>query len=713
MGVIESQLAAQIAKARARADGDIAALAAARRDQTSLALSADARRDRVNFLTASLGDPAAAESMLERIILGNELQPVSYLQRGALAARAVARIAIRSMLGSGWGTGFLISPQVLLTNNHVLPDRETARGSAAHFQFETDLADQPIGPTEFALDPDTLFVTSAELDFSAVAVRPRSADGAMAVDAFGFLPLLGMTGKVADGEWLTIVQHPAGERKQLCVRENRLLKRTDVALWYSTDTLAGSSGSPVFNNDWFVVALHHSGIPEEKNGRMQTVDGRDYDPATMPDTQIKWIANEGIRASRIADELHRTQPNHPLLRPMFEATPQSARIQAVRSATPPMTGVRMAAPSDAPLPRPRENDAMPAYPMDIRVRIEADGSARVLSGQESMMGPAESAGTGAAERTAALEVPFDDDYGTRTGYRADFLGRNAVVDLPAVGPGMKDEIAHLVVPGREKEFVLHYHNYSLVMHAKRRLALYSAANIDFSGRFDLARPADVWRRDPRIKREHQLEGFYYANNQFDRGHLTRREDLEFGKTRLVALQSAADTCHWTNCTPQHRLFNQGKTVWQGIERYILENTIETDQLKAQVITGPVLDEGDPDYRKIQYPVQFWKVVVALDEAGEMFATAYIAGQAEIIAQHGIEAAPFGAFRTFQTTVAEIERLTGLAFKGKGKKLSDFDPLQKRPRRSTRRARGAEEAAGMPPAPEGYFALGGVDDIVTR
>jgi endonuclease G len=60
------------------------------------------------------------------------------------------------------------------------------------------------------------------------------------------------------------------------------------------------------------------------------------------------------------------------------------------------------------------------------------------------------------------------------------------------------------------------------MHAQRRLPIYSAANISFAHRFEMSRPPDVWRRDPRILAEYQLENWYYASNQFDRGHMTPR-----------------------------------------------------------------------------------------------------------------------------------------------------------------------------------------------
>jgi endonuclease G len=268
--------------------------------------------------------------------------------------------------------------------------------------------------------------------------------------------------------------------------------------------------------------------------------------------------------------------------------------------------------------------------------------------------------------------------------------------------------------GNQSGHTLKYHNHSVVMHSQRRFAIFSAANIRFDKRYDMNRPTDVWRRDPRIADKYQIQNFYYAGNQFDRGHLTRREDMEYGDSAREALATAADTCHWTNCTPQHARFNQNKEIWQGIERHILEETILSGKFSAQVITGPVLDEGDPEYKDIQYPLQFWKVVAALTDKDELFATAYIASQEEVIAQYGIEKVElFGPYRTFQVKITEIERLTGLLFMCGARDdvpLARHDPLEISRRRLRRSHAEPSEAARLRTGME-YHEIRQLEDIV--
>jgi endonuclease G len=364
-------------------------------------------------------------------------------------------------------------------------------------------------------------------------------------------------------------------------------------------------------------------------------------------------------------------------------------------------------------------------PIEIKLDVTNTGTVSVAGAQESVMAAvarfeeARKKYPGVDfEVESQFELEFNKNYGNRKGYNADFLGDGFKVHLPKLEEYLVPLTARLLA--NDNEYVLKYHNYSVVMHKARKLAIYSAANVKFSERYEMSRPKDVWRLDPRIPASAQLGEFYYARNNFDRGHLTRREDLEFGPKRVDALDSAADTFHFTNCAPQHSRFNQSKAIWQGIERHILEESIKSEKFNAQIITGTVLDEGDPLYKGLQYPLRYWKIAAAINAKDDLFATAYIASQEDVIDEFGIEAAPeipFAPFKMFQVKISEIERLTGLSFTyskkgGDIKPLSDKDPLNKRlPRTNRRRVNFGESSAQAAFVPEGYILLETADDIV--
>ncbi|MEM6724996.1 MAG: serine protease, partial [Bacteroidota bacterium] len=68
---------------------------------------------------------------------------------------------------------------------------------------------------------------------------------------------------------VSIIQHPKGEYKQVAMSDNLVTEISTKSIEYRTDTLPGSSGSPVLNYDWQVVGLHR-GSPRGKDANIAT-----------------------------------------------------------------------------------------------------------------------------------------------------------------------------------------------------------------------------------------------------------------------------------------------------------------------------------------------------------------------------------------------------------------------------------------------------------
>jgi endonuclease G len=88
--------------------------------------------------------------------------------------------------------------------------------------------------------------------------------------------------------------------KKVALRQNEV---TNLSLpkfiRYVADTKSGSSGAPVFNDKWEVVAVHHAGIPRyNAEEQILNLSGGIWDKS-QGEIQIDWIENEGVRVSSI------------------------------------------------------------------------------------------------------------------------------------------------------------------------------------------------------------------------------------------------------------------------------------------------------------------------------------------------------------------------------------------------------------------------------
>ena len=199
------------------------------------------------------------------------------------SARAVC--LIRTAAGNG--TGFMIDASTVITNNHVFtgdPDVLAGRGDAesatAVFGYENDTDGRPKATSEYTLAPVQGFLASLDLDY---AVSRVSGDPG---STWGWLRLPD-SNDLAVGDDVYVIQHPRGLPKQISFAANTVTAMTDDRVQYTADTLRGSSGAPVFDRRWSLVAVHHANV-------LVT------DPAGREVTR-----NQGVLAPVIRDDLAR------------------------------------------------------------------------------------------------------------------------------------------------------------------------------------------------------------------------------------------------------------------------------------------------------------------------------------------------------------------------------------------------------------------------
>lgn len=179
-----------------------------------------------------------------------DFQHPYFLKKGWERSRSVGLVP-------GFGTVFLIAPDILMTNWHVFRRSDWPLGLNVAFDVELGDDGLPMVPVRHALRPDVLFYSYDKLDFCVVAVDGNPGD------TRGYVNLRNFASVKSDSR-ANIIQHPAGGLKQIAVRENSIKHFDDDVIQYWTDTEHGSSGSPVFDDNWEILGLHfqHDSAPD-------------------------------------------------------------------------------------------------------------------------------------------------------------------------------------------------------------------------------------------------------------------------------------------------------------------------------------------------------------------------------------------------------------------------------------------------------------------
>ena len=640
-------------------------------------LARNLARTKANLLAASAaasgapGSPGRTVAQLsqERIIGSSDLVDINYLELAIAVGRGVARIQI----GNEYGTGFLVGPGLAMTNHHVIEDEDDARRAQFQFDYQDNASGDLLPRHDYQADPGAFFFTDPDLDFTIVGLAALS-DHGRSLTAYPWLKLIGETGKAEAGDPVNIIQHPRGGLKQIAFRENKIIEIPDSRksfLYYTTDTEPGSSGSPCFNDQWEIVALHHSGVPA-LNRQKQIVrkDGQVWRNGIDPEGLIQWLGNEGARVSAIVACV-RAATMKPEWRDLRDRALESAAPNPIELAREGSAPVQTAASPTISLPAPNGDDMSQSFswtiPIHVTVTVGGTAAAGPSAAAPSTLAAAVVVPTTPAPAPAvddAIEVTIDPDWSKRKGYDRNFLG----VSIPLPVLSARQKANSVEVPPQYRvngdKYLLNYYHYSVAMNQSRRTAWFSAGMIDGTKFQDFKRGKDKWFLDSRIDSKYQMGEELYAGQNTDRGHLTRFKDLSWG-TKDEAVKATNDTFHFTNCSLQLSGFNEGKERWQGLEQFLLEQHAKKDELKLVVITGPVLLDTDPLYRNpsmnysARIPLSFWKVCCLKRQDGTLSATGFKLGQEDITKLPGF--AERFDITVAQVAIADLEKLTGLSF----------------------------------------------------
>jgi endonuclease G, mitochondrial len=619
--------------------------------------------------------PERITDAFERYIGENDLLPINYLTIGYSQSRSVGRVRFfdRDAGKGAVATGFLISEDLLVTNHHVFPVDDAvgfdqhAKDPTIEFNHEYDMDGRCPEPIVFELEPQRFLHTNAALDLVIIAVKATDRTGAHALRDQGYLVLNGARGKAGLGDFATIIQHPRGAEKQIAIRKNEVINvELPDALIYTSDTAPGSSGAPVFNDQWQVIALHSAGVPK-KNAKGEYVDAsgeviEQVDGAIDGD-RVVWVSNRGIRVSAIMAHLRASAAlvSQPLIQNLFSPAYTDSRPFAYLSRPAPLSE-RAAAPARGAAPS-QGSAAAPMPPININISISPHGHATTTLGPPTA--------PSALAAASAFEKKYEDelDFSECTGFDDHFMG--VYLPMPKPKPKLRKKLAFLLES--PKAYTLDYHHFSTIHHAVRRVPVVSGINVNARSRYaaldEEGSRVDKWFRDNRIDYDVQLNDTFYAKSGFDRGHMARREDAEWGRSLARAKLSADLTCSYANAAPQVRALNRAKFgdrgKWGLLELELLEKGIENEEGKAGrmcVFAGPLFDDDDPAFKGIQVALDFFKVVLWYDGGGELRTTCYRLSQEKLVGHIEFEVLRFDeVFKTYQLPIGAIEKATGLEF----------------------------------------------------
>ena len=216
----------------------------------------------------------------------NNLVSMSWIYKCIKVSKSVCQVIRRD---GEKGTGWMLQGGWVMTNFHVIPNKRWVEGSRIIFDYEEDLFGNTRETSSYDLDPEgALFSSLLNLDYAFIKVKDNPQ---IPISKWGYIEVDNWSDPQPE-QTVNIIQHPKGGTKQIALTKNQIINVDGKKIFYMTDTEKGSSGSPVLNNEWKVIALHHAGVSEEDGGLV-----------VNSETGEKRGANEGISIKHIMEDI--------------------------------------------------------------------------------------------------------------------------------------------------------------------------------------------------------------------------------------------------------------------------------------------------------------------------------------------------------------------------------------------------------------------------
>lgn len=535
------------------------------------------------------------------------------------------------------GTGFIVGRNLMMTNRHVAELFVRGVGqNRSRLTFVPGIAAAIDFRREKGFSPSDRSASAALVDV--IMVHPYWDMALFRVEGLpseiGVLPLSVCAPEDLGDREIAVIGYPARSRdrspkavdlekkhfgtifgvKRIAPGEIRSRERVESfnhfvpAMTHDSSTLPGNSGSAILDvHTGEIVGLHFAGITLKAN----------YSVPTFELARDRRVVDCGLRFEG------RLPP------------PTNEWSQFWKVAESELDGV-----SVAPTTMIANNPFVPiqqgatatwTIPLTVAVSLGCTNSTATAA-------PAVATNRSSQLLEASFQIPIiHPDLEHRAGYDRMFLelddgGEVPLPQLTSDGEGIVSRLA-------DGTFELKYHRFSVVMHKKRRLALFTAANVNWQRNDRLVdghKPTreeltgipdgvlEEWVMDPRIPEEEQLSDLFFTKDggAFDKGHLVRRDDVAWGSSFEEMQKGNGDTYHTTNCSPQVSKFNRSAQTdnWGDLENMIQK---QTSAEKVIIFSGPVLSAQDRIFKgvdesglvKVRIPRKFWKIVVAKTDDG--------------------------------------------------------------------------------------------------